>query len=101
MKKLTFKDLTPELLKELFPLATAAEIIEACKKKDLEISERGAEKLLEQFKKANDLSKEDLKGIAGGGYYGTQTSCSPNWCTFVGICTDDDYCYYDCAGYDS
>lgn len=74
MRKLTFGDLTPEFLKELYKLTTVDEIIEACKKKDLEVDEDAAAKLLDQFKRAAQLSEESLKNVVGGGkgYSGTR-----------------------------
>ena len=74
MKQMTYADLTPDFLKELSALCTAEEIIEACKAKSMEISEQSAVRLMEQFKKANELSRENVEKIAGGGkgYSGTQ-----------------------------
>ena len=75
MKKLTYADLTPEFLMELKALGTAEEIADACRRKDFEISAEGAARLLEQFRKAEQLSREKLDVVAGGGkgYSGTGT----------------------------
>ncbi len=69
MKELTFADLTLDFLKELKTLGTAEEIVDACSKRDFEISADNAAKLLEQFKKADELSKESIDDVAGGRHY--------------------------------
>ena len=75
MKKLTFADLTPEFLIELKAFKTAEEIVGACAKKGREISLAAAAKLLDQFRKAEQLSREKLTEVAGGGkgYSGTRS----------------------------
>ena len=74
MKQLSFRDLTPELMKELSACATAKEIIAACDAKELEISEKDADRLLAQFEKAKSLSAEELEKASGAGqpFTGTQ-----------------------------
>ena len=105
MKNLSFGDLTPEFLKELYSLTTVEQIIEACKKRKLQVSEEKVAKLLEQFEKAKQLSKEELDNAAGGGkgYSGTKmlfssllkrgADCSNDWWECDWDCWwDDEYC---------
>ena len=100
MKKLSYGDLTPEFLKTLSKLKTPKEIIDACKEKDLEVSEKGAGKLLEQFQKAEKLRSENLEIVAGGGagYSGTQ-NVTRSFAQRAAACADDcydDFCWEDC-----
>lgn len=69
MKKLQLKDLTPDLMKEIVECGAPAGIVELLKGKDFEISEEGAEKILEQISKADSLSIEDLEKVAGGWWW--------------------------------
>ena len=94
MKKLSYGDLTPEFLKVLSKLKSPAEIINACKEKKLEVSEKGAGKLLEQFQKAEILRSENLEKVAGGGtgYSGTR-NISQSIAKRAAACADD--CYWD------
>lgn len=94
MKKLSFGDLTPEFLKELFSLTSVAQIIEACKKRELQVSEEGAGKLLEQFEKAKQLSKEDLENVAGGKRYSGTQKLFSSIMKRGAACSND--CYWDC-----
>ena len=99
MKKMTYKDLTPELMQELSACTTAEEIVAACRAKELEIPEKGAKKLLLQFKKAKELSTEQLDKVAGGGQPFTGTKLMK----LAVSCEDcvEDECYEDtCSGGD-
>ena len=103
MKKLSFGDLTPELMKVLSKLKSPAEIIETCKEKDLEVSEKSAENLLEQFKRAEKLRSENLEKVAGGGagYSGTKNGSqsltrSSNGLSFNCECYCQDNGCWDC-----
>lgn len=75
MEKLQLKDLTPELMKEIAECGDPAGIVELLKGKNFEISEKGAEKILEQISKADSLNVEELEKIAGGwwAYGGTES----------------------------
>ena len=116
MKKLTYADLTHEILKDISAFTAAQQIIEYFREKDLEISEQGAERLLKQFEQARILSREALEKAAGGGkgYSGTRILSNAakrfaldcrydcidrDW----GECPNDEYlnCMsFHCYGYD-
>ena len=44
------------------------EIIAFCESKGFAVSEKGASRILEQFKKVNELSVDDLDAVAGGAW---------------------------------
>ena len=112
MKKLSFADLTHDLLKELSALGTAQEIKRACEAKSLDISEQDADRLKEQIKKAKELSKENIEKVAGGGvgYSGTRAlsnafarraaACGSDCWDGNGNGIDDDQDPYFMCGWD-
>ena len=66
MKKLTLADLDPAMMEAMSGMASTDEVIAFCASKGFEISEEGAERILNQFKTVNELSLDDLQGVAGG-----------------------------------
>ena len=61
MKKLQTSDLTPALLQEVLKLSAAKEVVAFFASKDLEVSEEGAQKILDHLKKeAVPLADDDL-----------------------------------------
>ena len=92
MRKMTYQDLTPELLMELAACASAEELISACARKELEISASGAASLMEKLKKARELGMEHLSKVAGGqkGYGGTRKLSSDNCFDGNGNGIDDE-----------
>lgn len=66
MKKLTLADLDPKMMEAMSGMTSTDEIIAFCASKELEISEEGARRILDQFKTVNELSLDDLQGVAGG-----------------------------------
>ena len=100
MKEMSYRDLTPELLKELAACATAEEIIRSCAAKELEISAENAATLFSRLQQARKLGEESLKKVAGGGrgYAGTQMpdDCPSDDCFLDIPCQDcwEDICYW-------
>ena len=91
MRKLTYEDLTQEFLKGISPFTEANQIIEYCREKELEIDEKHAKKLLEQLRKADELSHEALSKVAGGqGQYSGTRILSKS------VPTEEWPCDYDC-----
>ena len=67
MKKLQTSDLTPALLQEVMKLSTAKEVVAFFRSKDLEVSEEGAQKLLDNLsRQAVELGDDDLDKVTGG-----------------------------------
>ena len=66
MRKLTLSDLNPEMMKAMSSMKSADEIIAFCESKGFEISEEGANRILNQFEKVHELSLDDLDVVAGG-----------------------------------
>ena len=66
MKKLELTDLTPEFMKKIAALGTAEDVVSFCEKEGFSIKEKPAAALLEQLAKADSLTEEQLKQIAGG-----------------------------------
>lgn len=67
MKKLQTSDLTPALLQEVMKLSTAKEVVAFFRSKDLEVSEEGAQKLLDNLRRqAVELGDDDLDKVTGG-----------------------------------
>ena len=67
MKKLQTSDLTPALLQEVLKLSAAKEVVAFFASKDLEVSEEGAQKILDHLKKeAVPLADDDLDKVTGG-----------------------------------
>ena len=99
MKKMTYRDLTPELLNELYSCVTAEALISACAAKELHLSQASAESLMQTLKKARELGRENLEKVAGGGkgYAGTR-KLRADEC--VNDCYWDVGCDEDCYFYD-
>ena len=71
MKKLETKDLTPALLQEVMKMTTPAEVVAFFQTKDYEVSEAGAQKILDYLNhKMVELEDDDLDNVSGGGSYG-------------------------------
>ena len=67
MKKLKTSDLTPAMLMEVKKLSTASEVAAFFQEKDYELSEAGAQKILDYLnKEVVELGEEDLAKVAGG-----------------------------------
>lgn len=66
MKKLTLSDLNPKMMKAMSGMESTDEIIAFCESEGFEISEEGAQRILDQFKTVNELSLDDLDNVAGG-----------------------------------
>ena len=75
MKKLQMNDLTPELLQEVMKLSDPKDVVAFFQSKDYEVSEEGAQKILENLKDhALELNVDDLENVAGGGCGGENNS---------------------------
>ena len=99
MRKMTYQDLTPDLLQAMGACATAEEIIALCAAKELSLSTASAKSLLEKLEQARELGRENLGKVAGGGngYAGTRKLRAENCvdeCPWDVGCDDDCY-YYD------
>lgn len=68
MKKLTLADVTPGMMEIMSGMKSTEEIIAFCESKGFEISEVGAAKILNQFKKVDELTFDDLSAVSGGNY---------------------------------
>ena len=66
MKKLELTDLTPEFMKKIAALSTAEDVVSFCEKEGFSIKAKAAAALLDQLAKADSLTEEQLKQIAGG-----------------------------------
>lgn len=66
MKKLTLADLDPKMMQAMSGMESTSEIIAFCESEGFEISEEGANRILAQFKKVDELSLDDLGAVAGG-----------------------------------
>ena len=77
MKKLKMNDLTPELLKEVTKLSTPQEIIAFFQTKDYEVSEKGAQKILDYLKEQKcELEDDELDKISGGCSDDSDSNCT-------------------------
>ena len=75
MKKLQMNDLTPELLQEVMKLSDPKDIVAFFQSKDFEVSEEGAQKILDTLKdQVLELDVDDLENVAGGGCGGGNNS---------------------------
>jgi hypothetical protein len=66
MKKLELTDLTPELLKSVAAMTNAEDVIAFFAQEGFSVGKKSAAGLLEQLAKADSLTDEQLKEIAGG-----------------------------------
>ena len=66
IKEMTMKDLTPEIMKDLEGLKTVQEMKEYCLKKGYDLSGDMADRIVAQFEKSEELSDDEVEGVAGG-----------------------------------
>ena len=101
MKQLKYSDLTPEMMKDLEKLETASAVADYFAGRGFSISEKDAEKLIDQIRKVSELTVEDLKNVAGGWGSKPYTQISRPPCPVCGCLTyewnDGDFSWV-CTG---
>lgn len=91
MKRLKYSDLTPEIMKDIEGLETAAAVVAYFDGLGFSISEKGAAKLIDQIRKVKELSLEDLKKVAGGSMMYPETHQEAPFCPNCG----GSYTYFE------